>query len=434
MTVTRLMPVAPRPLPGEAVLSWVRRVGARYDLTASELIAQLHTGSVYGAHVASLNWHDDVELDTLLASAARLDAARIRGLRTVRVHGQEPSAWHRHSPAWCPECLRDDLTRHGEVFERAAWGLGCCVVCPTHGTRLIQTCPTCIFGHCRFEPVDGCQRLICPSCRRAVDVSPRAAMANGAARQQPGLFGLLPSPELIRSVLAFQTDITAALSGAAQGSAGVWPSGASAGQFATMVRDLAGAFLTPRRLGGGRDARLALDDEGAAPARGGCAFAAVKAHVAFDLVGIVAAVVSQLVTGSPAGIHAAECRGLETRFVPIDPAWFTKRLTVDELEALCVTARACEPASAAGALCAAVTAEIAARKHAAAALEHARQEAAEARRAAARSAADAKRWMQARATGKGRRRRSIRAAGNRGRGGRAKQSEALRPLQQLPDR
>jgi hypothetical protein len=434
VTVTRLMPVAPRPLTGEAVLSWVRRAGARYDLTASELIALLRpgAGSVFVSRVAGLTWQADAELDALLASAARLDVARIRGLRTVRADGQEPTAWHRYSRAWCPECLRDDLAQHGEVFERAIWRLGCCVVCPKHCTRLIQTCPACTFGHCRFEPVDGYQRLICPSCRRAADVLLRRTAMNEAAAQQPGLFGLMPGPELTRSILKLQTDTIAALAGAAQGSAGLWPPAMPAGQFATMVRDLADASLNPWRLGGRRDWRLLRDDEAAAPTRGAGAFAAVKARVAFDLAGIVAAVVSRLVPGPPVSVRAAECHGLETWFVPVDLPWFTKRLTVDELDALRVTVRRWEPDAAAAALQAAVTQEMSARKHAAAVRERAREEAAWVRRAAAQYAAEAKRRIRARAAGK-RRRRSIRAAGNLGRGGGAEQAEALRPLQQVPD-
>ena len=435
MTVTRLLPVAPRPLPGEAVLSWVRRVAARYDLTASELVALLRTGagSVFVSRVACLNWQADAELEALLASAARLDAARIRGLRAVSVDGQEPTAWRRYTLAWCPECLCDDLVRNGEVFERAIWRLGCCVVCPTHRTRLIQTCPACTFGHCRFEPVDGCQRLMCPSCRRAVDVLPRADAVNGAATQQSGLFGLLPGPELTRSILAIQTDAIAALAGEAQSSAGLWPPAVPADQFAMMVRDLAGAFLNPWRLGGGRDARLLRDAEEEAPARGACAFSAVKAHVAFELLGIVAAVLSRVVTGPPASVHAAECHGLGTRCVPVDLAWFTKRLTADDLDALCVTMRGWTPAAAA-ALQVAIAQERSARKHAVALCEQARQEAAWTRRAAARCASAAKRRIRARAARKGRRRRcSAQTVGERGRGGSAEQSEALRPLQQVPD-
>ena len=57
------------------------------------------------------------------------------------------------------------------------------------------------------------------------------------------------TPRLIRSILAIQTDTIAALAGAAQGSASLWPSAMPAGQFATTVRNLADAFLGPWRLG-----------------------------------------------------------------------------------------------------------------------------------------------------------------------------------------
>jgi hypothetical protein len=206
-----------------------------------------------------------------------------------------------------------------------------------------------------------------------------------------------------------------------------------AGQFATMVRDLADAFLGPWRLGNGRDARLLRDDEGEVPARSACAFAAVKVPVAFDMVGIVAAVAGHLIAGSSAGIHAAECRGLETRFVPVDLAWFTKSLSTDELQGLCVASRGWKPTSAAIALRTAVLEELAARKHAVTARERAREEEMWVRLATVRYAAEARRRIRAREAGKRRRRRSIKVGGNRGRGGGAEQAEALRPLQQVPD-
>jgi hypothetical protein len=115
--------------------------------------------------------------------------------------------------------------------------------------------------------------------------------------------------------------------------------------------------------------------------------------------------------------------------VPVDLAWFTRTLTIDELEALCATGRGWTSTSNAAALCTTVTEEIAVRKHAAAARERTRHEAAW---AAAQYAADAKRGMRTRTAGK-RRRCSIGAAGNRRRGGGAEQAGAPRPLQQVPD-
>lgn len=39
MTRPEPLPLAPRPLPGEGGLSWIKRVAARYDLSAPEFLA-----------------------------------------------------------------------------------------------------------------------------------------------------------------------------------------------------------------------------------------------------------------------------------------------------------------------------------------------------------------------------------------------------------
>jgi hypothetical protein len=70
------LPIAPGPMPGEAVLSWVARIAARYDLSLSELMACLRGGvGVYSPRMAALDWKEDLELEGLLARAACLDRA-----------------------------------------------------------------------------------------------------------------------------------------------------------------------------------------------------------------------------------------------------------------------------------------------------------------------------------------------------------------------
>jgi hypothetical protein len=381
------------------VLSWVRRVGARYDLNASELAALLNDGhGVYASRVTCLDWQGDAELEALLAGSARLDVAQIRALRIVRVDGQEAAAWHRRSPAWCPRCLHDDVAQHGEVYQRAAWRLGCCVVCPMHRMRLVQTCGECTFGQCWFQAAAGRQRLVCQMCRRAVDVLPQARSTGAIDIAHPGLFGLMPDQGLMQSVLSIQADLLAALAGSTPGPAGLWRVGVPAEQFVITVRELAEAFLDPRRLGDGRNARMLADDEDA-PARDACAFAALKAQVSFDLLGIVAGVVSGAVIGGRSDTRAAERHVLKTRFVPVDLAWFTDRLSAGELDALQVKAKAWAPAVAA-AVQDAVMRQMAARQRAAATRDRAREEAAWTRRAAARCAAQARKRIRERAARK----------------------------------
>ncbi|WP_309139778.1 TniQ family protein [Siccirubricoccus sp. G192] len=159
----------PRPLPGEAVLSWVGRIGARYSLEASALIAWLRRGhGVHASRIAALDWRADAELDHLLAGAARLEVGAVRALRPVAAVA-EIALWRRARPAWCAGCVRDDVGRQGECYGRVAWRLGGWVACPIHDVLLAEACPRCPHGRCGFRPMAGRQRLICDACGAPLD-------------------------------------------------------------------------------------------------------------------------------------------------------------------------------------------------------------------------------------------------------------------------
>jgi hypothetical protein len=123
MTGSGPIPLASGPMPGEAVVSWVSRVAADTpDRSCSPACAE---GS-------SSDRAEDIAAEALLARATRLDRSRIGAMRLVTEAATNPAVWHRQSLAWCPACVRDDVARHGETYERAAWRIGCCVACPTH--------------------------------------------------------------------------------------------------------------------------------------------------------------------------------------------------------------------------------------------------------------------------------------------------------------
>jgi hypothetical protein len=77
------------------------------------------------SRTARLNWQDDAELDALLGNATCLAEERIRALRIVAPIWREPMAWSRPSPAWCPNCVSDDVARQGECYERATLPAPC---------------------------------------------------------------------------------------------------------------------------------------------------------------------------------------------------------------------------------------------------------------------------------------------------------------------
>jgi hypothetical protein len=127
------LPLAPRPYAGEAPSSWVKRVAARYDIAAHHLVSHLLDGyRVSVGRTERLDHRADVTLEVALGKAKRFDLKRIESLRIAGDDGSA-SCWHRMCPAWCPACTRGDLAHLGEVYERAIWRLGCCVLCHAMG-------------------------------------------------------------------------------------------------------------------------------------------------------------------------------------------------------------------------------------------------------------------------------------------------------------
>ena len=125
------LPLAPRPYAGEAISSWVKRVAARYDIAAHHLVSHVLDGTVTSARTATRS-SADASVEAALGTEPGFDLARIESLRIAGDDGSA-SCWHRMCPAWCPVCIRGDLAHLGEVYERAIWRLGCCVLCPRHG-------------------------------------------------------------------------------------------------------------------------------------------------------------------------------------------------------------------------------------------------------------------------------------------------------------
>jgi len=238
------LPLAPRPLPGEAVLSWVRRIAARYELDAPGLVAAIspHGMTMHPSRIAALDQTGEGGLDQVLAAATRLNGERIGTMRPVAEGTLQPALLYRLRPAWCTVCLHEDVAQYGEVYERAIWRLGWCVICPVHRRPLLELCPYCVLGQCCLQPVAGRQRLVCDLCREPVDV------------QRPSRRPLLPdtvhlshggptSPEAAAAILALQTALLAAAAGWAP--AGPLGFGLDAATFLEAVHRLAMPLALP---------------------------------------------------------------------------------------------------------------------------------------------------------------------------------------------
>jgi TniQ len=321
------LPIAPGPMPGEAVLSWVARIAARYDLSLSELMACLRGGvGVYSPRMAALDWKEDLELEGLLARAACLDRSEIRAMRLVTEPTTNPAVWRRSALAWCPACVSDDVARHGESFERAAWQLGCYVACPSHRLFLARSCVVCGCRRCCFRPLAGRQRLVCEFCRGAVDARTAAPASTWFAGVQIGdkwigWFDVMHGPDLALSALAMQANLLSALGGSTPTLAE--RCGLSAGKFIAMVTDLAGMVLPPRD-----------PTEGEVAVPSGQIFATMEGWAVFELLGIVAALIESALKADTHARPALMRRMPDGHRVPIDLAWLSHRLADSELLSL----------------------------------------------------------------------------------------------------
>jgi hypothetical protein len=234
-------PLAPRPYPGEALSSWVRRIAARYSIFADDLVTYVlgwRSGS--GGWVERLDHRADPVLEAALAAAARVDSATIKALRVVCKDGSA-SCWHRIWPAWCPACIGADLAGRGEIYERASWRLGCCVLCPDHGVPLEDACGCWPPARWRFQGVKGRLQLACEVCRGPVD--PATVAKGGPNLSWLGVRDIGPVLRVLRNL---QGDLQRAL--AASPPRQSWGLVRSAGGLITAVRDLTLAVIVASQL------------------------------------------------------------------------------------------------------------------------------------------------------------------------------------------
>lgn len=235
------LPLVPRSYPGEAISSWLRRIAARYDVFANDLVRHV-LGSAYCVHPAErLDHRADVVLEVGVARATRVDLETIQGMRIVPDDGST-SGWHRARPAWCPACLGADLAERGEIYERAVWRLGCCVLCPAHLVPLEDGCRCCWPpAPCRFQGIKGRLRLACGVSRTLLDPTsrPRATpdIGRGGDREVEQLMPVLER---------FQDDIRRSL--ASLPPLQCWGLVRMAKGLASVVRDLTLAIISATRI------------------------------------------------------------------------------------------------------------------------------------------------------------------------------------------
>jgi hypothetical protein len=147
-------PVAPRPLRGEILYSWLARTAGIYDLTPDELLTVDNAASldilVNGTGSPSAIKH--------LSALARMPVARLLRMTLQGIRPKWPDHWRiaAASPSngvddhllpslqVCPECLNADAKGMlGTQFLRTRWQSAALTICFKHRNPLQQTCMTC---------------------------------------------------------------------------------------------------------------------------------------------------------------------------------------------------------------------------------------------------------------------------------------------------
>ena len=388
--MTRPIPLAPRPFPDESVRSWIGRVAARYDLSPPALVAQLRDGqAVPVSRLASLDWQEDAALEHLLARATHLDRARIRRLRLVTEDGPKAALWHRPLLAWCPTCACEDIARHGETYERAVWHLGCCAACPTHRLVLADVCPACAYGRVGFQAVAGRQRLVCGLCKQPVD-APALGRETGIPVDLRSRFAFAQCREWTDLALALQAVLLGLTAGSA--ATGPWQIDVPASRIAVVIRDLAAALLWPELSGPG-----SMDGQNPCTVARDHVFAILAPRTAYEVLGIIASVLTAVAGRVPLRMPAGQIAGREPSGEVVDLKWFIHRLPATEQQWLKARASGWGPILARVVGDAVDVAEEADRRRATATREQARRDKAWLRHASVKYANDARRRIAARA-------------------------------------
>lgn len=173
-----VLPIAPRPMEGELLSSWQRRVACRYGLTSDGLAVLLGAKPADDgiAGFAERDYAPDAGQVRAWARAARLVEGALQALALsaggrppgccVWGEGTQPGAFR--MPV-CVACLDDDAQRGRDHHIRRAWALVETVTCDRHDRVLSETCPHCLSNMgWRFKTCDQDARVVCLQCARVI--------------------------------------------------------------------------------------------------------------------------------------------------------------------------------------------------------------------------------------------------------------------------
>jgi hypothetical protein len=290
-----VLPLAPPPLPGELLASWIGRLACLYDAPPEGLWYELAGSPAVELALIGHNQQSGsvlLEQFARIAIATRLEVGAVAATAMSMMLPAAPAPWLRseivsiYQIPWCPACLRDDVAHRRPPYLRRLWAAGCVVICPRHRAVLVDTCPGC---QRRTRPVfrwdGGGSALICAACE---------ALLHGYATGPPADSGPAPTRSLAgdypcAAILAagwLQTKLLHAL----RGHPVAVCRDATPATFLPIVEALVGYLLFP--LGLVRDAKWAATGPKGTPTPPRCSPTGLSARDTFAVVVAVAALLA----------------------------------------------------------------------------------------------------------------------------------------------
>jgi hypothetical protein len=195
--VPEALPLAPRPIPGELISSWLLRVSFANGLTLAQLIEAIETR--FPGILLQRAFIDD-ELSprarSAIAKFLRVPEAKVKAQELAQRFPMLPPEWILRPTEWdpgarerfaqgraryafCPLCLQEMIFRVRTVWIRSEWAFVFQTHCPRHRAPLIERCAVCFVedpllpNANAFSPIPSCWK--CGSAFFSYDADERAS-------------------------------------------------------------------------------------------------------------------------------------------------------------------------------------------------------------------------------------------------------------------
>lgn len=146
-----VLPCAPRPINGEWLSSWARRLAAANGITFPEICACV--GDLLGSRekAAVFDYGAPKQWRLTMAAMARIPERWVWGLDLQQQFPAIGRDWFLHHPTrperilsgFCPECFHEQVTAHQILHLKAEWAVVLVTRCFRHQLPLYRYCPWC---------------------------------------------------------------------------------------------------------------------------------------------------------------------------------------------------------------------------------------------------------------------------------------------------